>query len=81
MLTELQNQPVEVQLEHAVEAFEGNGWVTSFDWAPGTQRYQVDRKVQGGLGLRNLRTLELSEVQSADADQYRPRDGGSDMRQ
>lgn len=63
------------------DTFKGNGWVTSFDWAPGTQRYQVDRKVQGGLGLRHLRTLELSEVQSADAEQYRPRDGGADMRQ
>jgi hypothetical protein len=63
------------------DAFESNGWVTSFDWAPGSQRYQIDRKVQGGLGLRSLRTLELSEVQSTDAEQYRPRDGGADMRQ
>ena len=57
------------------------GWVTSLDWAPGAMRYQVDRKVGAGRLLLGLRTLELSEVQTADAEQYRPRDGGSDMRQ
>ncbi|CAB9507001.1 expressed unknown protein [Seminavis robusta] len=71
--------PYEMQQDPA--AFDGNGWVTSLDWTPGRYRFQADRKVQGGLEIRNLRTLELSEVQSADADQYRPRDGGSDMRQ
>lgn len=69
------------QMDQDPAAFEGNGWVTSLDWTPGTFRFQVDRKIKGGLGLRNLRTLELSKVQSADADQYRPRDGGEDMRQ
>jgi hypothetical protein len=57
------------------------GWVTSLDWTPGKMRYQVDRKVHGGSGLLNLRTLELSQVQSMDAEQYRPRDGGQNMRQ
>lgn len=69
------------EMEQDPAAFEGNGWVTSLDWTPGTFRYQVDRKVQGGLAIRNLRTLELSEVQGAEADEYRPRDGGEDMRQ
>lgn len=69
------------EMDQDPAAFEGNGWVTSLDWTPGRYRYQVDRKIQGGMELRNLRTLELSEVQSADADQYRPKDGGSDMRQ
>jgi hypothetical protein len=60
---------------------EDSGWVTSLDWTPGTQRYQLDRKTSGGKALLGLRTLELSEVQSADAETYRPRDGGRDMRQ
>jgi hypothetical protein len=63
------------------EAHPDSGWVISLDWAPGMQRYQVDRKTNGGKGLLGLRTLELSEVQSADADTYRPRDGGRNMRQ
>lgn len=58
-----------------------SGWVTSLDWTPGKFRFQVDRKINGGRGLLGLRTLELSEVQSADAQMYRPRDGGADMRQ
>ena len=62
-------------------AFDGNGWVSSLDWTPGSIRYQVDRKVAGGKDLLGLRTLELSEVQSVDAETYRPRDGGADMRQ
>lgn len=69
------------EMDQDPAAYEGYGWVTSLDWSAGRYRYQVDRKIQGGTGLRNLRTLELSEVQSADADQYRPNDGGSDMRQ
>jgi hypothetical protein len=56
-------------------------WVTSLDWSPGKFRYQVDRKTNGGKGLLGLRTLELSEVQSGNAEIYRPRDGGNDMRQ
>mmetsp|Transcript_34472 Transcript_34472/g.69632 ORF Transcript_34472/g.69632 Transcript_34472/m.69632 type:complete len:473 (+) Transcript_34472:1952-3370(+) len=63
------------------EAFNGNGWVTSLDWTPGRIRYQVDRKVLGGTKIKGLKTLELSEVQGADAKQYRPKDGGSNMRQ
>lgn len=69
------------EMEQKPTAFEGNGWVTSLDWTPGRYRYQVDRKIKGGIELRNLRTLELSEVQGDDADEYRPRDGGEDMRQ
>jgi hypothetical protein len=57
------------------------GWVTSLDWTPGRIRYQVDRKVLGGTKLKGLRTLELSEVQGEDAERWRPRDGGSNMRQ
>ena len=63
------------------DAFDGNGWVTSLDWTPGRIRYQVDRKVLGGTKIKGLKTLELSEVQGADADTYRPSDGGADMRQ
>ena len=44
-------------------------------------RYQVDCKVYGGDQLLGLRTLELSQVQSANAEVYRPRDGGENMRQ
>jgi hypothetical protein len=57
------------------------GWVTSLDWTAGGMRYQVDRKVHSGRHIRGLRTLELSEVQGVDADRYRPRDGGQNMRQ
>jgi hypothetical protein len=63
------------------ETHPGSGWVTSLDWTPGDLRYQVDRKVNGGKGLLGLRTLELSEVQGATADTWRPNDGGSNMRQ
>jgi hypothetical protein len=69
-------------LDQSVDAFGGNtGWVTSLDWTPDTMRYQVDRKVKGGVDLMCLRTLEVTEVQGMDADRYRPRDGGEDMRQ
>jgi hypothetical protein len=57
------------------------GWVTSLDWTPGKIRYQVDRKVLGGRKLKGLKTLELSEVRGEDADRWRPKDGGVDMRQ
>lgn len=63
------------------EAFDGNGWVTSLDWSPSSQRFQVDRKVKGGSEILGLRTLELSEVQKSNAETYRPRDGGANMRQ
>lgn len=53
-----------------------SGWVTSLDWTPGPIRFQVDRKINGGKGILGLRTLELSEVQSADAATYKPMDGG-----
>jgi len=69
------------KMDQHPEAFEGNGWVTSLDWTPGRIRYQVDRKVEGGKKLMGLRSLELSEVQGVDADTYRPKDGGKDMRQ
>lgn len=68
-------------LDQDPDAFDGNGWVTSLDWTPGRIRYQVDRKVEGGKKLMCLRSLELSEVQGVDADTYRPKDGGADMRQ
>jgi len=57
------------------------GWVTTLDWTPDRSRYQVDRKVQGGANILGLRTLELSEVESARADRWRPKDGGRDMQQ
>ena len=58
-----------------------HGWVTSLDWTPGEIRYQVDRKVLSGTKLKGLKTLELSEVVGQDADKWRPKDGGVDMRQ
>jgi hypothetical protein len=63
------------------EAHDGYGWVSSMDWTPGKQRYQLDRKVKSGKEILGLRTLELTEVQSADAATYRPTDGGENMRQ
>lgn len=69
------------QMDQDPAAFDGNGWVTSLDWTPGDIRFQVDRKVEGGKKLMGLRSLELSEVQGVDADTWRPRDGGKDMRQ
>ncbi|GKY98770.1 hypothetical protein MPSEU_000833200 [Mayamaea pseudoterrestris] len=62
-------------------AFGGQGWVKTLDWTPGNVRYQVDRKVTGGSKLLGLRTLELSSIRPEDVDDYRPRDGGQDMRQ
>lgn len=69
------------QLDQDPRAFSGGGWVTSLDWTPGVIRYQVDRKVHSGENMLGLRTLELSEVQGAEADVWRPKDGGQDMRQ
>ena len=63
------------------DKYPDSGWVTSLDWTPGKIRFQVDRKVNGGKDILGLKTLELSEVQSADADTYRPKDGGQNMRQ
>jgi hypothetical protein len=62
------------------EAHAGSGWVTSLDWTPADLRFQVDRKVNDGKGFLCPRTLELSEVQGAKADTWRPRDSGSNMR-
>jgi len=67
------------KIDQDPEAYSGNGWVTSLDWAPGRIRYQVDRKVMGGVKLRGLRTLELCEVEAEEAEQWRPKDGGADM--
>lgn len=68
------------KIDQDPKAHSGKGWVTSLDWTPGRIRYQVDRKVMGGIKLRGLRTLEVSEVEGDAADQWRPRDGGVDMR-
>jgi hypothetical protein len=76
-----------VLLPHRLEQHNGeanedsHGWVTSLDWTPGNIRYQVDRKVLSGTKLKGLKTLELSEVRGEDADRWRPKDGGVDMRQ
>jgi hypothetical protein len=69
------------KMDQGPDVFDGSGWVTSLDWSPGAFRYQVDRKVKGGADLMCLRTLEVTEVESRDADKYRPSDGGEDMRQ
>ena len=45
------------------------------------KKKKKDRKVLGGKKLKGLKTLELSEVQGEDADRWRPRDGGANMRQ
>lgn len=63
------------------EAFDGNGWVQTLDWSPGRIRYQADRKVRGGAKLRELKTLELTEVEAESADKWRPSDSGQNMRQ
>lgn len=68
------------KIDQDPEAHSGNGWVTSLDWTPGRIRFQVDRKVKGGMKLRGLRSLELSEVEGESAEIWRPRDGGQDMR-
>lgn len=64
---------------YRLEQHGNNSWVTSLDWAPGDIRYQVDRKVDGTV--KGLRTLEVCEVETEDADKYRPTDGGANMRQ
>uniref|UniRef100_A0A7S2RA73 Plastid lipid-associated protein/fibrillin conserved domain-containing protein n=1 Tax=Eucampia antarctica TaxID=49252 RepID=A0A7S2RA73_9STRA len=58
---------------------DGNGWVTSLDWTPGRIRFQADRKISSGVGLKGLRTLELTEVEASNADTWRPKDGGQNM--
>ena len=62
-------------------AHDGNGWVQSLDWTPGRIRYQADRKFLSGKKIKGLKTLELSEVEGASADQWRPNDDGQNMRQ
>jgi len=69
------------KIDQDPEAHNGMGWVQTLDWCPGRLRYQADKKVKSGKELRVLRTLELSEVQSADVDKWRPNDDGTDMRQ
>lgn len=75
--------PHRLDQHHTAEEGDGDafGWVTSLDWTPGKIRYQVDRKVLSGPALKGLKTLELSEVQGEDADRWRPKDGGTNMRQ
>eukprot|EP00520_Triparma_pacifica_P010107 CAMPEP_0118644142 /NCGR_PEP_ID=MMETSP0785-20121206/6773_1 /TAXON_ID=91992 /ORGANISM="Bolidomonas pacifica, Strain CCMP 1866" /LENGTH=408 /DNA_ID=CAMNT_0006535865 /DNA_START=219 /DNA_END=1445 /DNA_ORIENTATION=+ len=63
------------------DAGDTGGWVVSLDWTPGKMRYQADRKFLGGRNVKGLRTLELSEVKSEQAEEYRPRKGPEDMRQ
>jgi hypothetical protein len=63
------------------DVHDGSRWVTTLDWTPGKQRYQLDRKTKSGKEILGLRTLELTEVQSTDAETYRPSDGGENMRQ
>ena len=63
------------------DADDRTGFVISLDWTPTNMRYQVDRKMLGGPKLLGLRTLELSSVLAKQAETYRPRDGGANMRQ
>jgi hypothetical protein len=55
-------------------------FVVTLDWSPGKMRYQVDRKFFGGELVKGLRTLELSEVLSTEAEKYSPGKPG-DMKQ
>jgi len=68
-------------LEQDSNKYDGNGWCISLDWTPGKMRYQADRKFLGGKSIKGLKTLELSEVASEQAEEYRPRGGPEDMRQ
>lgn len=69
------------KIDQDPEVHEGMGWVQTLDWTPGRLRYQADKKIKSGKELRVLRTLELSEIQSADVEKWRPNDDGADMRQ
>jgi len=69
------------KIDQDPDAHDGNGWVQSLDWSPGRIRLQADRKVLGGVKLRGLKTLELTEVEAEAADQWRPNDDGENMRQ
>jgi len=69
------------KIDQDPSAHDGNGWVQTIDWCPGRLRYQVDKKIKSGRELRGLKTLELTEILAADADQWKPNDDGSDMRQ
>jgi len=62
-------------------AFDNGNWCITLDWTPGKMRYQLDRKFFGGSKIKGLKTLELSEVQSGDAESWRPNSGPTDMRQ
>jgi len=69
------------KIDQDPEAHGGFGWVQTLDWSPGRIRYQADKKIRGGKEVRGLRTLELSEIEAADVDKWRPNDSGTDMRQ
>ena len=69
------------KIDQDPEAHGGFGWVQTLDWCPGRLRYQADKKIRGGKGLRGLKTLELSEIQAKDANKWRPNDSGTDMYQ
>jgi len=60
-------------------AYDGKGWVATLDWSPGKMRYQADRKFEGGTGVKGLRSLELTEMMSQDAEQYKPEKGPADL--
>lgn len=44
------------------------GWVMTLDWTTDELRYQADRKVFGGLGIKGLYRLELSEVRGEESE-------------
>jgi len=69
------------KINQSENMFDGKGWVTTLDWSPGAIRYQVDRKVNAGKKVKGLKTLELTEVETEEANRWRPRDGGANMRQ
>jgi len=69
------------KIDQDPEAHGGNGWVQTIDWCPGRLRYQADKKIKAGKELRVLKTLELTEIQAADSNKWRPNDSGTDMRQ
>lgn len=60
---------------------DGTGWVMTLDWTTDELRYQADRKVFGGLGIKGLYRLELSEVRSEDSELWRPKKGPQNMTQ